>query len=121
EMPDGEAYYQAMIRKFTTLEITPREVHETGLGEVARIRAEMDQVIARTGFTGSFAEFTHFLRTDPQFYAETPNELLGYASYVVMRAHGQLRNTIGTLPRYRHGIIPVPDDIAPIYTGGRGG
>ena len=121
EMPDGEAYYQAMIRKFTTLDITPREIHETGLSEVARIRAEMDEVIARAGFTGSFAEFTHFLRTDPQFYAETPNELLGYASYVVMRAHGQLRNTIGTLPRYRHGIIPVPDDIAPIYTGGRGG
>jgi uncharacterized protein (DUF885 family) len=121
EMPDGEAYYQAMIRKFTTLDITPREIHETGLSEVARIRAEMDQVIARAGFTGSFADFTHFLRTDPQFYARTPNELLGYASYVVMRAHGQLRNTIGTLPRYRHGIIPVPDDIAPIYTGGRGG
>ncbi len=121
EMPDGEAYYQAMIRKFSTLDITPREIHDTGLNEVARIRAEMDQVIARTGFTGTFAEFTHFLRTDPQFYARTPNELLGYASYVVMRAHGQLRNTIGTLPRYRHGIIPVPDDIAPIYTGGRGG
>ncbi|MBX3562342.1 MAG: DUF885 family protein [Sphingomonas sp.] len=121
EMPDGAAYYQAMIRKFTTLDITPREIHETGLSEVARIRAEMDEVIQRAGFTGSFAEFTHFLRTDPQFYAETPNELLGYASYVVMRAHGQLRNTIGTLPRYRHGIIPVPDDIAPIYTGGRGG
>ncbi len=121
EMPDGAAYYQAMIRKFTTLDITPREIHETGLREVARIRAEMDQVIARSGFTGSFAEFTHFLRTDPQFYARTPNELLGYASYVVMRAHGELRNTIGTLPRYRHGIIPVPDDIAPIYTGGRGG
>lgn len=121
EMPDGEAYYQAMIRKFTTLDITPREIHETGLSEVARIRAEMDEVIARAGFTGSFAEFTHFLRTDPQFYARTPNELLGYASYVVMRAQGRLRETIGTLPRYRHGIIPVPDDIAPIYTGGRGG
>ncbi len=121
EMPDGEAYYQAMIRKYSTLDLTPRQIHDIGLGEVARIRAEMDQVIARTGFTGTFDEFTHFLRTDPQFYARTPNELLGYASYVVMRAHGQMRNTIGTLPRYRHGIIPVPDDIAPIYTGGRGG
>ncbi|MDQ8755489.1 DUF885 family protein [Sphingosinicella sp. LHD-64] len=121
EMPDGEAYYQAMIRKFTTLEITPQEVHQTGLREVARIRAEMEQVMRRANFTGTFPEFLQFLRTDPQFYAKTPNELLGYASYVVMRAQGQLRNIIGTLPRYRHGIIPVPDELAPIYTGGRGG
>jgi uncharacterized protein (DUF885 family) len=121
EMPDGPAYYQAMIRKYTTLEITPQEIHQTGLREVARIRAEMDQVMRRANFTGTFPEFLQFLRTDPQFYAKTPNELLGYASYVVMRAQGQLRNVVGTLPRYRHGIVPVPDDIAPIYTGGRGG
>ncbi|MDQ8755002.1 DUF885 family protein [Sphingosinicella sp. LHD-64] len=121
EMPDGEAYYQAMIRKYTTLDITPQEIHQTGLREVARIRAEMEQVMRRANFTGTFPEFLQFLRTDPQFYAKTPNELLGYASYVVMRAQGQLRNAFGTLPRYRHGIVPVPDDIAPIYTGGRGG
>ena len=75
----------------------------------------------RANFTGSFAEFIHFLRTDPQFYARTPEELLGAASYVVARANGQLGETIGTLPRFRHGIVPVPDEIAPIYTGGRGG
>ncbi len=121
EMPDGEAYYQAMIRKFTTLNITPREIHDTGLREVARIRAEMEQVMRRANFTGSFAEFIHFLRTDPQFYARTPAELLGFASYVVMRANGQLNETFGTIPRFRHGVIPVPDEIAPIYTGGRGG
>ena len=121
EMPDGQAYYQAMIRKFTTLEITPREIHDTGLREVARIRAEMEQVMRRANFTGTFAEFIHFLRTDPQFYARTPAELLGAASYVVMRANGQLNETFGTIPRFRHGVIPVPDEIAPIYTGGRGG
>jgi len=121
EMPDGEAYYQAMIRKFTTLEITPREIHDTGLREVARIRAEMEQVMRRANFTGTFAEFIHFLRTDPQFYVRTPAELLGAASYVVMRANGQLNETFGTIPRFRHGVIPVPDEIAPIYTGGRGG
>jgi uncharacterized protein (DUF885 family) len=121
EMPDGEAYYQAMIRKFTTLEITPRQIHDTGLSEVARIRAEMEQVMRRANFTGTFAEFIHFLRTDPQFYARTPAELLGAASYVVMRANGQLNETFGTIPRFRHGVIPVPDEIAPIYTGGRGG
>jgi uncharacterized protein (DUF885 family) len=121
DMPDGAAYYQAMIRKYTTLDITPQEIHQTGLREVARIRAEMEQVMRRASFTGTFPEFLQFLRTDPQFYARTPSELLGYASYVVMRAQGQLRNAFGTLPRYRHGIVPVPDDIAPIYTGGRGG
>ena len=121
EMPDGEAYYQAQIRKFTTLEITPREIHDLGLREVARIRAEMEQVMRRANFTGSFAEFIHFLRTDPQFYARTPAELLGFASYVVMRANGRLNETFGTVPRFRHGVIPVPDEIAPIYTGGRGG
>jgi uncharacterized protein (DUF885 family) len=121
QMPEGEAYYQAQIRKFTTLEITPREIHDIGLREVARIHAEMEQVMRRANFTGSFAEFIHFLRTDPQFYARTPAELLGAASYVVMRANGQLNQAFGTIPRYRHGIIPVPDEIAPIYTGGRGG
>jgi uncharacterized protein (DUF885 family) len=121
EMPDGAAYYQAMIRKFTTLDITPQEIHQTGLREVARIRAEMEQVMRRASFTGAFPEFLQFLRTDPQFYARTPSELLGYASYVVMRAQGQMRNVVGTLPRYRHGIVPVPDELAPIYTGGRGG
>ena len=121
EMPDGEAYYRAQILKFSTLDLPPREIHETGLREVARIRAEMDQVIRRANFTGTFAEFLHFLRTDPQFYAQTPEQLLGVASYVVMRAHGQLGETIGHLPRFRHGIVPVPDAIAPIYTGGRGG
>ena len=121
EMPGGEAYYQAMIRKFTTLDISPREIHDTGLREVARIRAEMETVMRRANFEGSFAEFIHFLRTDPHFYARTPAELLGAASYVVMRAHGALGERFGTLPRFRHGIVPVPDEIAPIYTGGRGG
>lgn len=121
DLPDGEAFYQAMLRKFTTLELTPQEIHEIGLSEVARIRAEMLEVIDEAEFDGTFEEFLHFLRTDPQFYADTPDELLGYASYVVMRAHGQLRNFFGTLPRYRHGIIPIPDEIAPTNTGGRGG
>lgn len=121
ELPDGDAYYQAMLRKFTTLDMTPREIHDVGLAEVARIRSEMLDIIAEAGFDGTFDEFVHFLRTDPQFYADTPEELLGRASYVVMRAHGQLRNFFGTLPRYRHGIVPIPDEIAPINTGGRGG
>lgn len=121
EMPDGEAFYRAQILKYSTLPLSPREIHDTGLREVARIRAEMDQVMRRANFTGSFAEFIQFLRTDPQFYAQTPEQLMGVASYVVARANGQLGETFATLPRFRHGIVPVPDAIAPIYTGGRGG
>jgi uncharacterized protein (DUF885 family) len=81
----------------------------------------MEETKRRAGFDGTLAEFIHFLRTDPQFYAKTPRELLATAAYVVKKADGQLGRTIGTLPRYRHGIVPVPAELAPIYTGGRGG
>ena len=120
-LPDGAAYYQAMIEKFTTLTLTPRQIHDIGLAEVARIRNEMEATKQRANFTGSLAEFIHFLRTDPQFYAKTPRELLSYSAYVSKKADWKLRETIGLLPRYRHGIRPVPDAIAPVYTGGRGG
>jgi uncharacterized protein (DUF885 family) len=120
-MPDGEAYYQAMIEKFTTLKLTAKEIHEIGLKEVARIRAEMETTKTRAGFKGSMPEFFQFLRTDPQFYAKTPRELLSYSAYVSKKADWKLAETIGFLPRRRHGIRPVPDALAPIYTGGRGG
>ncbi|MEP7384267.1 MAG: DUF885 family protein [Gemmatimonadota bacterium] len=120
-MPDGDAYYQAAIEKYTTLTLTPRQIHDMGLAEVARIDSEMTIVMRKAGFTGTKAEFMHFLRTDPQFYAKTPRELLSYSAYVAKAADYKLKETIGFLPRFRHGILPVPDAIAPIYTGGRGG
>jgi uncharacterized protein (DUF885 family) len=120
-MPDGEAYYQAMIEKFTTLNLTAKQIHEIGLKEVARIEAEMQATKERAGFKGTMAEFFHFLRTDPQFYAKTPRELLSYSAYVSKKADWKLAETIGFLPRRRHGIRPVPETLAPIYTGGRGG
>jgi uncharacterized protein (DUF885 family) len=120
-MPDGEAFYQAQIEKFTTLSLTPRQIHDMGLAEVARIDAEMQATMRRSGFEGTMPQFMTFLRTDPRFYAKTPRELLAYASYVVKQADGKLRETIGFLPRYRHAIVPVPPALAPIYTGGRGG
>jgi uncharacterized protein (DUF885 family) len=110
-----------MIEKFTTLTLTPRQIHDIGLREVARIRAEMEETKQRAGFRGTMAEFFHFLRTDPQFYAKTPRELLSYSAYVSKKADWKLAETIGTIPRRRHGIRPVPDALAPIYTGGRGG
>ena len=120
-MPDGEAYYQAMIEKFTTLDLTAKQIHEIGLKEVARIEAEMEATKERAGFKGTMAEFFHFLRTDPQFYATTPRELLAYSAYVSKKADWKLAETIGFLPRRRHGIRPVPEALAPIFTGGRGG
>ncbi|MET0532584.1 MAG: DUF885 family protein [Steroidobacter sp.] len=121
KLPDGAAFYQARIKKFTTLELTPQQIHEIGLGEVARIQAEMQATMVKAGFKGTLPEFFAFLRTDPQFYAKTPHELLANASYIVKKADLKLKDTIGTLPRFRHGILPVPDALAPIYTGGRGG
>jgi uncharacterized protein (DUF885 family) len=120
-LPDGDAYYKAMIEKFTTLDLTAQQIHDIGLSEVARIKAEMQTVMERSGFKGTLPEFFHFLRTDPQFYAKTPRELLSYSAYVSKKADGKLSETIGFLPRYRHGILPVPAALAPIYTGGRGG
>jgi uncharacterized protein (DUF885 family) len=120
-MPDGQAYYKAMIEKFTTLDLTAQQIHDIGLKEVARIQAEMEATKQRAGFNGTMAEFFTFLRTDPQFYAKTPRELLSYSAYVSKKADWKLKETIGFLPRYRHGIRPVPDALAPIYTGGRGG
>lgn len=120
-MPDGKAFYQAQIRQYTTLPLTPEQIHQIGLKEVARIDAEMRQTMRRAAFKGSFEEFQRFLRTDPQFYARTPDELMGVSAYVAKRMDGELKNSFGLLPRYRFTIRPVPDAIAPFYTAGRGG
>jgi uncharacterized protein (DUF885 family) len=120
-LPDGPAFYQAQIEKFTTLDLTAKQIHEIGLKEVARIDSEMVATMRRSGFKGTMPQFMQFLRTDPQFYAKTPRELLSYSAYVAKKADGKLRETIGFLPRYRHAILPVPPALAPIYTGGRGG
>ncbi len=119
-MPDGKAYYQQQIRDYTTLDLSAEDIHQIGLREVARIQAEMDAVIQQTGFEGSFADFLHFLRTDPQFYAKTPEELLMHAAWISKRIDGVIGQYF-TLPRARFTIVPVPPDIAPFWTAGRGG
>ena len=121
DLPDGRAFYRDQIREYTTLDLGPEAIHAIGLKEVERIDADMKATIAKTGFKGSFPEFLHFLRSDPQFYARTPAELLGFAAYVAKRMDGRLKDVFTTLPRYRFTIRPVPDAIAPIYTSGRGG
>ncbi|HEV3052956.1 MAG TPA: DUF885 domain-containing protein, partial [Longimicrobium sp.] len=116
DLPNGRAIYQHLVRGYTTLDLTPDQVHETGLREVARIRAAMDTVIRSTGFTGSFAEFVQFLRTDPRFYAATPDELLQRTALVLKRMDGELPRLFGRLPRMPYGMRVIPDYIAPRTT-----
>ena len=116
QLPNGTAYYRHTINTYVTLDLDPAAIHTIGLAEVTRIRAEMDQLIKQTGFSGSFAEFTHFLRTDPQFYATTPRELLAEASYIAKRIDYRLPEFFGKLPRMPYGVVPVPAEIAPNYT-----
>ena len=125
-MPDGKAFYQQQIREYTTLDLSPEQIHQIGLQEVARIQAQMKQIIEQVGFKApagqdTFAAFLQFLRTDPQFYAKTPQELLDRAAWISKRVDGQVGKFIGTLPRGRFTIKPVPPDIAPFWTAGRGG
>jgi uncharacterized protein (DUF885 family) len=118
-VPGGRDYYRALVRMHTTLDTTPEEVHARGLAEVARIRAEMEEVIAETGFDGSFAEFLDFMRTDPRFYAQSEEELLMRAAWIAKRADDQMPRFFGNLPRLPYGVRPVPPEIAPNYTTGR--
>ena len=120
-MPDGKAYYAQQLREYTTLDLTPDQIHQIGLDQVAKIHAQMLDVMRQTGFKGSFADFLQFLRTDPQFYAKTPQELLDKTAWVAKEVDGQLAKFFGHLPRERFAIVPVPDAIAPFYTSGRGG
>lgn len=118
-MPGGEDFYRALVRQHTTLDMTPEDVHERGQAEVARIRADMEEVIAQTGFEGSFAEFLNFLRTDPQFYAETELELMMVASYLSKKADDAMPAFFNNLPRLPYGVREVPAAIAPNYTTAR--
>ena len=120
EVPNGEAYYQNRINFYTTSKnYTADDIHEIGLSEVARIKHEMEKIIADLKFNGSFADFLKYLRTDDQFYAKTPDELLMIARDMAKRADEQLPRFFKTLPRKPYGVAPVPDALAPKYTGGR--
>jgi uncharacterized protein (DUF885 family) len=119
DLPRGREYYAHRVRHFTTLDVTPEEVHKIGLAEVERIHAEMLEVIRQSGFPGDFAAFLKFLRTDPRFYARTPEELLKDASFIAKKMDGKLPSLFGRLPRLPYGVEPVPAHLAPKYTGGR--
>jgi uncharacterized protein (DUF885 family) len=120
-LPDGKAYYRQQIRDFTTLDLSADEIHQTGLAEVAKLHQQMVDVMHETGFKDEFSAFLKFLRDDPQFYAKTPEELLSRAAWIAKVFDGKSSQYFGYLPRMRFTIKPVPADLAPFYTAGRGG
>lgn len=115
-LPNGKAYYEYLVRYFTTTELTPDEIHQIGLQEVARNRAEMDKVIKEVNFKGSFQEFIHFLRTDPQFYYKTSEELFNAYLAVSKRLDPEVVHLFGKLPRAPYGLKAIPDAVAPDET-----
>lgn len=115
-LPNGREYYRHRVRLYTTLDVTPEEVHETGQREVQRIRTEMDEIIKRVGFAGDFAAFVEHLRKEPRFYAETPEQLMKETAFVLKKMDGQLPKLFKTLPRTPYGIREIPAYIAPKTT-----
>jgi uncharacterized protein (DUF885 family) len=121
ELPDGKAYYRAKIREFTTLDMEPDAIHSLGESEVARLHGEMLGVMKETGFKGDFAAFLKYLRSDSKFYARSPADLLMHGAWIAKQFDGKAAQYFGYLPRARFAIRPVPDEMAPFYTSGRGG
>lgn len=115
-LPDGRAFYRSRVERFTTLDLEPQAIHQTGKDEVARIRDEMETVRRQAEFEGSLAEFIEFLRTDPQFYADTAEELLKSAALILKRTDGKLPEFFGRLPRTPYGLREVPEYVAPQTT-----
>lgn len=113
ELPNGYEYYRSRIAYYTTLDLSPEEIHNTGLNEVQKIRVEMEDVIRQIGFNGDFKSFSEFLQTDPRFYVATPDALLKEISYLMKRIDGELPRLFKTLPRSPFGIRAVPDFSAP--------
>ncbi|HEV2847056.1 MAG TPA: DUF885 domain-containing protein [Thermoanaerobaculia bacterium] len=108
DLPDGKAWYAFNAKANTTTDLTPEQIHQIGLAEVARIRRQMDELIASTGFKGSFEDFLKFLRTDPQFYYDKPEDLLAGYRDISKRIDPGLIKLFGTLPRLPYGVIPIP-------------
>ncbi|HEV3005891.1 MAG TPA: DUF885 domain-containing protein [Pirellulales bacterium] len=115
-LPHGRELYQHRVRRFTTLDLTPQQVHDIGLSEVARIHEEMHSAIRASGFEGDFAAFIEFLRTDPRFYFESPEQLMKEVALVLKKIDGELPRLFKTLPRMPYGIKEVPAFIAPATT-----
>jgi uncharacterized protein (DUF885 family) len=116
QMSGGDKIYEFLARDYTTTDLTPKEIHEKGLSEVARIRAEMEKIKTQVGFKGTLQEFFQHLRTDPKFFYKTPDELLNAYRAMTRRIDPELVKVFRTLPRTPYGVIPIPDKIAPDTT-----
>ncbi|MBI1198997.1 MAG: DUF885 family protein [Phenylobacterium sp.] len=121
DLPEGRAYYLSKVREHTTEDRSPEDIHAFGRSEVARLRTQMSDAMAETGRPGSLAAFAAFLRADPQFYARSGEELLMRAAWIAKSFDAVAAGYFGKLPRARFAIRPVPAEIAPYYTAGRGG
>ncbi len=115
-LPKGPEAYAFHVRWQTTTNLTPQQIHEIGLSEVKRIRTEMDKVIASTNFKGTFHEFTEFLRNDPRFYFEKPDDLVNGYRIIAKKIDPELAHLFGKLPRLPYGVTPIPDFKAPSQT-----
>ena len=117
DLSNGDAFYTHQIKVYTTrTDLSAEQIHNIGVSEVARIRKEMEGVIAASGFNGSFEEFTEFLRAEPRFYANDETALLKEASFIAKKIDYLLPEFFGRLPRVPYGVVPVPVEIAPNYT-----
>ena len=117
DLSNGDAFYTHQIKVYTTrTDLSAEQIHNIGVSEVARIRREMEEVIAASGFNGSFEEFTEFLRAEPRFYANDETTLLKEASFIAKKIDYLLPEFFGRLPRVPYGVVPVPVEIAPNYT-----
>src|SRR5207245_3364536 len=118
---DVKTYYRQKIREFTTLDLSPDEIHQIGLAEVAKLHQQMVDAMHESGFKGEFPAFVKFLRDDPQFYAKTPQELLNRAAWIAKVFDGKSSQYFAYLPRLRFAVQAVRPDLAPFYTSGRCG
>jgi uncharacterized protein (DUF885 family) len=118
DLPDGRDWYAHIVRNATTTDLTPEQIHELGLSEVKRIRKEMDELIASTGFKGSFEEFCKFLRTDPRFFYDKPEDLIRGYRDIAKRIDPELVKLFGRLPRLPYGVTAVPASAAKSQTTG---
>lgn len=119
DLPSGREYYQQQIRQYTTLDLTPEQIHQIGLSEIARIEKEMQAILKEVKFEGDLAAFNQMLRTDPRFYPKSAEELLKEAAWIAKRMDGKLPALFGRLPRLPYTVEPVPETLAPKYTSGR--
>jgi uncharacterized protein (DUF885 family) len=119
-LPDGRRYYEGKVREFTTLEMLPEDIYDAGLREVKVCRTNMVSAMRESGYTGELPDFLNVLKSDPQFYAKSAEELLMRAAWITKKIEGKLDRFFGLLPRQRFAIEAVPEAIAPTYPMGTG-